>query len=114
MPSNRARDQLLEILDGNLMEEYDSLESWNEGSIFEANPYIQTPERFCECVESMGMWQQLKMIHGDTIRACLLRVPSCASVTMRKQYSRNRRHHILMMQDTLSKMSKFDRTHHAG
>ena len=113
---SRIRRHYIKIIkrDANLMDEFESLESWDEGSIFEANPYSQTPERFCECVESMGMWQQLKQIHGENIRACLRQVPSCAPVSMRKQYSRNRRHHILLMQDTLSKMSKFDRTQNAG
>ena len=82
----------------------ESTEDWDIASIFEVNPYFQTPERFCECVEKLSLWQKLKNVHSDAIHSCMQHSPKNSNMMMRKRFSRNRRNNIMMMQDTLKKM----------
>ena len=101
---NRHLRKLLSLSGEEPDETTESTEDWDECSVFELNPYCQTPERYLECVENLNLWKTLKKVHSDTIRSCMQQAPNASDNRIRKRFSRNRCVNIRLMKDTLDKI----------
>ncbi len=78
-----------------------STENCVEGSMFEANPYEQTPERVCEFCDNVSMWEKIKHEHRQVISVYMKRTPSNSDERARKQISRTRRRCVMSIREAM-------------